>query len=94
MTSCLIVKIELGAAVLFYFNIIEGAFEIPDPEGSDLPDEQAAQMEALAIAEELEREFPGRFLRNSIVEVISETGKRVLAFPIGSNTLAHVALLP
>lgn len=76
----------------FYFNIIEGAVEFTDPEGSNLPDEQAAQLEALALAEELEREFPGRFIHNSVVEVISEIGKRVLAFPIGSSALAHVAL--
>lgn len=78
--------------MLYYFNIIEGTDEFPDPEGSELPDEQAAQIEALAIAEELEREFPGRFLHNSVVEVISEIGKRVLAFPIGSHALAHAAL--
>ena len=78
--------------MLFYFNIIEGPLEMTDPEGTDLPDEQAAQNEALAIACELKREFPTRFLNSSVVEVISATGQRVLAFPIGSDALAHVAM--
>ena len=78
--------------MLFYFNIIEGPVEMPDPEGTDLLDERAAQNEAQAIADELKREFPGRFLHSSVVEVISETGQCVLAFPIGSDTLANVAM--
>ena len=44
--------------MLFFFNIIEGRDEIPDPEGTELANEAAAQAEALEIAAELLREFP------------------------------------
>ena len=68
--------------MIFYFNIIEGRFEIPDPEGSDLPNEAAAQSEAREIALELSREFPGRFGNGSVLEVLTEGGRRIVAFPI------------
>jgi hypothetical protein len=71
-----------GRTVRYFFNIIEGPFEIPDPEGSDLPNEEAAQREALAIAADLLREFPGRFGHTSVLEVFSENGRRIIALPI------------
>jgi hypothetical protein len=73
------------ALMLYYFNIIEGCSEIADPEGTDLPSEEAAQDEARVIALELLREFPGRFECNSILEVISEAGQRIMARPILSS---------
>lgn len=77
----------------YYFHIIEGSSEIADPEGTDLPDEEAAQAEALAIAAELLQEFPGRFRQNSVLEVLCEDGRRIMALPIHSATLgaAHAA---
>ena len=66
----------------YYFHIIEGASEIADPEGTDLPDEHAAQAEAWAIAAELLQEFPDRFRQNSVLEVLCEDGRRVMALPI------------
>ena len=68
--------------VRYFFNIIEGSFEIADPEGTDLPSEEAAQMEALAIASDLLREFPGRFGHTSVLEVFSEDRRRIMALPI------------
>ncbi len=67
--------------MLFYFNIIEGAVEITDPEGTELHDEGAAQVEARVIVSELTREFPDRFGMNSVVEIFSEDGRRVLRCP-------------
>jgi len=68
--------------VRYFFNIIEKSFEITDPEGTDLPSEEAAQAEALAIAAELLREFPDRFGQTSVLEVFSEDRRRIIAFPI------------
>ena len=66
----------------YYFHIIEGSSEITDPEGTDLPGEEAAQAEALTIAAELLQEFPGRFRENSVLEVFCEDGRRIMALPI------------
>ena len=71
--------------MLYFFNIIEGRCEIPDPEGTDLPSEQAAQSEAQEIALELSREFPDRFHHGSVLEVLTECGRRIIAFPIQSD---------
>jgi len=70
--------------VRYYFHIIEGSCEIADPEGTDLPGQDAAQAEALAIAAELAREFPDRFRQNSVLEVVCEDGRRIMAFLIRS----------
>ena len=71
----------------FFFNIVEGSVEISDPEGSDLPSQDAAQAEARAIAVELAQEFPGRFKNNSVVEALTETGNRIFAvrIPVEAN---------
>jgi hypothetical protein len=68
--------------LLYFFNIFEGSTEIPDPEGTDLPSWEAAQAEAAAIVRELVSEFPGRFHRSSVLEVVLACGKRVMALPI------------
>ena len=66
----------------YFFNIIEGSFEIADPEGTEFPSDGAAQREALAIAADLLREFPDRFGPTSVLEVFSEDRRRVIALPI------------
>ena len=66
----------------YFFNIIEGSFEITDPDGTDLPSEEAAQTEAFAIAADLLREFPDRFGHSSVLEVFSEDRRRIIALPI------------
>ena len=71
----------------YFFNIIEAGIEIPDPEGMDLPGPDAAQKEALAIAFELRAEFPGRFGRHGVIEVLSEAGQCVFASPIAAPAL-------
>ncbi len=68
----------------YYFHIIEGSSQIADPEGTDLPGEDAAQAEALRIAAELLQEFPDRFRQNSVLEVFCEDGRRIMALPIHS----------
>ena len=68
--------------MLYFFNILEGCVEIPDPEGSDLPSWEAAEAEALAIIDELRSEFPGRFGFSSVLEIVTACGKRVMALPI------------
>jgi hypothetical protein len=68
--------------LLYYFNIVEGDVEILDPEGTDLPSWEAAQVEAAAIVRGLISEFPGRFRRASFLEVVLACGKRVMALPI------------
>jgi hypothetical protein len=68
--------------VRYFFHIIEGLSEIVDPEGTDLPSEEAAQAEAFAIAADLLREFPGRFGHTAVLEVLSEDKRRIIAFPI------------
>ena len=70
----------------FYFNVIEGQTEISDQEGTDLPSEEAAQEEASAIIRELRSEFPGRFVKSSVLEVMSECGRRIIALPILART--------
>lgn len=71
----------------YFFNIIEGETEIPDPEGSDLPGPEAAQKEALAIASELCTEFPDRFRHHGVIEVLSEAGQCIFAHPIATAAL-------
>ena len=66
----------------YYFNVIDGQVEISDPEGADLPDAQAAQKEAFALASELRADFPGQFQHHSVLEVTSEAGHRIFALPI------------
>jgi hypothetical protein len=71
--------------VRYFFNIIEGPFEITDPDGTELPSEGAAQAEAVAVVADLVREFPGRFGHTSVLEVFSEDGRRIIALPILPN---------
>ncbi len=74
----------------YYFHIIEGASEIADPEGIDLPGEAAAQAEALTIASELLQEFPDRFRQNSVLEVFCADGRRIMALPIHAAAFGAV----
>jgi hypothetical protein len=75
----------VGMPMLYFFNIIEGSVEIPDPEGTDLPSWEAAQAEGAAVAKELCQEFPGRFGSSSVLEVVTACGRRVMALPIGGH---------
>ena len=69
----------------YFFNILDGSEEISDPEGTDLPSDMAAQKEALAVAADLVREFPGRFGQTTVLEVFSEDRRRIIALPITPN---------
>lgn len=66
----------------YFFNIITDVQEIRDPEGSTLASEELAQDEAVAIVRELRTEFPGRFGQGSVLEVVDDRGRRVIALPI------------
>lgn len=66
----------------YFFHIITETQEIPDLEGSTLASEELAQDEALAIVRELRAEFPGRFGHGSVLEVVNDQGRRVMALPI------------
>ncbi len=72
--------------MLYFFNIFEGSTEIRDPEGTELPSWEAAQAEAAAIVQSLRGEFPGRFGRSSVLEVVTACGRRVMALPIGEKS--------
>jgi hypothetical protein len=76
--------------MLYFFNIIEGSAEISDPEGTDLPSWEAAQAEAAAVVKELHREFPGRFGYGAVLEVITASGRRVMALPFAETVPASV----
>ena len=66
----------------YFFNIITETQEIPDPEGSALASEELAQNEAVSIVRELRAEFPGRFGQGSVLEVVNDQGRRIMALPI------------
>lgn len=78
----------MGAPVLYFFNIIEGSVQIPDPEGTELPSWEAAQAEAATIMKELHREFPGRFGYTAVLEVVTACGRRVMARPFAELVAA------
>jgi hypothetical protein len=66
----------------YFFNVISDGVEIPDPEGSDLPGEDAAQEEAHAIRAELAKHYRDRLERGFVLEVKTECGRRILALPV------------
>ena len=70
--------------MLYHFNIIEGASQIVDLDGTELPSEEAAQAEACQIVSKLMREFPGRFGIGSAVEVFT-SGRRIMAIPVNEG---------
>jgi hypothetical protein len=84
VSSCSLV-VHGQPIVRYFFNIIVGTSEIIDPEGTELPNEQAAHAEALAIAAELLHEFPDRFGHSSVLEVLSEDRRRIMALPLRSR---------
>ena len=55
-----------------------------DPEGTDLPTDEAAFAEAAAVMAELRRDFPGEFSVGSVLDVL-EDGRRVFALPFESD---------
>ncbi len=64
----------------FYFHIREGDVVIEDPDGSELPDLRAAELEAALSARALvvERILAGKCIGDRVLEVADSTG-RVLA---------------
>ncbi len=74
----------------YFFDIFLNGEHIPDPEGTELPSEEAAQKEAIASAKELSMEFPQRKSSTgaNIIEVADGSGRRIIALPIYSQHLA------
>ena len=64
----------------FYFHQRQRSGMVPDPEGSDLPDLEAAVLEAIASARELMSEaiLEGWDISARSFEVVDDTGSTVL----------------
>jgi len=63
----------------FFFNIRDGYDVDEDEEGIELPDLEAARAEAIATVEELRDEL--RDAGNIELEIVDETGRRLLTIP-------------
>lgn len=72
----------------YYFNVVTASDEICDPEGTELPSDEAAQAEARIIASQLLNEFPGGPIPSSVLEIITQEGRRILAMPIQQSCAA------
>lgn len=66
----------------YYFNVVTASEEISDPEGTELPSDEAAQAEARIIASQLVSEFPGGPIASSALEIVTQEGRRILAMPL------------
>ncbi len=73
------VRQEGGAVPRFYFDSREGAKFVPDEEGLEFPDLDAAEREAAVTAAEIGRDvLPRGDSRDVTIEVRNEHGQRVL----------------
>ena len=70
---------ERPAMPRFFFNIRDGYDVDEDEEGIELPDLEAARAEAIATVEELRDEL--RDAGNIELEIVDETGRRLLTIP-------------
>ncbi len=68
---------------LFHFDLREGQRFIPDKEGIDCPDLDAAEREAAEVAADFGRDLlPGGKTRAVSIEVRNEHGRRVLTVTV------------
>jgi hypothetical protein len=66
---------------MYYFHIRDGdKFEV-DPDGTELPDIDAAHAEALKVAHELLREV-ANLGQKAVIEIADEHGRTVLTMPL------------
>ena len=65
----------------FFFNVLIDDEEVPDFEGTDLANRDAAQAEAYDIAEELRRNFSD-YSNATVIEVRTLSGERVFSLPV------------
>lgn len=68
----------------YYFNVILNGESITDPEGTELTTEESAHTEAAIVCSELLEQFSDSVMAHAVLEVITETGKRIIALPIAS----------
>lgn len=64
----------------YFFNVVSESFQSDDPEGTDLPDDGAALIEAQIVIAELRRDHIGHFDRGAVLEV-TQNGRRVFILP-------------
>lgn len=73
--------------VRFHFDIREDGRFVPDDEGTDLADLEAAEAEACEIAALVGRDrFPAGHTQAVIIEVRNEHGQRVLTTTLSLHT--------
>jgi hypothetical protein len=69
---------------MYYFHIRDGdKFEV-DPDGTELPDIDAARAEALKVAQELMTEVPD-LGREAVIEIADGYGQTVLTVPFSDT---------
>lgn len=68
----------------YNFNVILNGELIADPEGTELSTAESAHAEAAIVCSELLWHFSGSVMARAVLEVIAESGERVIALPIGS----------
>lgn len=64
----------------YYFNVITKTAHINDPEGTELPSDEAALMEARIVIAQLRRDFPGHFGEDASLQVSTGRGP-ILSVP-------------
>jgi hypothetical protein len=70
---------------LYYLHIRHGNRLELDPEGTELPDLEAAVSEALRVARELASEVPD-LSRETVIEIADGTGQTVRTVPFSGAT--------
>jgi hypothetical protein len=58
----------------YFFNVVTKSAEINDPEGTELPSDEAAFIEAKVVIAQLRRDFPGQFESGSNLRVSTHNG--------------------
>ena len=65
---------------MYYFHIRDGDHLEPDPDGTELPDLDAARTEALKVAQELMAEV-ANLGRRAVIEIADGGGQTILSVP-------------
>lgn len=66
---------------MYYFHIRDGDKLEPDPDGTELPDIDAALAEALKVAQELASEIPA-YDDATTIEIADGDGQALLSVPL------------
>lgn len=68
----------------YYFNVVTNTANINDPEGMELPSDEAALIEAMIVIAQLRRDFPGQFGEDASLQVSTGRGP-ILSVPFLIN---------